>query len=58
MTRLFRRFLFDQRGAAAVEYGLVVGLVAVAIVVVLGTVGLNLKGRLDVVAEAIMQAGS
>lgn len=33
------KFLRDEEGATAIEYGLIAGLLAIAIVVVVGTVG-------------------
>jgi pilus assembly protein Flp/PilA len=38
------KFLRDEEGASAVEYGLIVGLIAVAIIVVLGLMGNGLNG--------------
>lgn len=37
MTAMFRRFLTDQRGATAIEYGLICGLI---FLVIIGSVGL------------------
>ncbi len=34
----FKKFVRDEEGASAVEYGLIVGLIAVALVLVLGLV--------------------
>lgn len=39
-----KTFWLDEEGASAVEYGLIVGLIAVAIVIVLGSVGDELFG--------------
>jgi pilus assembly protein Flp/PilA len=41
MTRL-KRFLRDESGATAIEYGLIACLIAVAIIVIVGTVGTSL----------------
>jgi pilus assembly protein Flp/PilA len=57
MSRLIRRFSADQSGASAVEYALVVSLIAVAIVGVLATLGINLRNKANQVAEAIADAG-
>ena len=38
MKTLFNRFVRDESGATAIEYGLIAALIAVAIIVVLGTV--------------------
>ncbi len=37
------KFLRDEEGATAIEYGLIVGLIAVVIVAVLGFIGTNLE---------------
>lgn len=41
----------DDRGATAVEYGLIVTLIAVAIIVVVGTVGTKLAAEFQTVAN-------
>ena len=40
---MFKRFLKDESGATAIEYGLIAALIAVAIITVVGTIGTNLK---------------
>ena len=57
MSRLIRRFSADQSGASAIEYALVVSLIAVAIIGVLATLGINLRNKANEVAEAIADAG-
>lgn len=57
MAQLILRYVADDRGATAVEYGLVASLIAVAIVGVLGTVGVNLRDKANEIAEAIGDAG-
>jgi len=42
----FARLLRDDSGATAIEYGLIAALIAVAAVVVMGTVGSNLTSVL------------
>jgi len=49
MTKLIQRFWNDEEGATAIEYGLIAGLIAVAI---LGTVS-TLGGQLDVIFQKI-----
>ena len=46
----FQRLLRDDRGATAIEYGLIAALIAVAAVTVLGTVGTNLSNVFNTVA--------
>jgi pilus assembly protein Flp/PilA len=58
MTRLAVRYVSDESGAAAIEYGLVVTLIAVAIIGVLGTLGINLRDKAMQIADAIGSAGS
>ena len=44
------RLLRDERGATAIEYGLIAALIAIAAVSVMGTVGSNLKTTFSTVA--------
>jgi len=39
MSKLFARFLKDESGATAVEYGLIVALIAAGIITIVGTLG-------------------
>lgn len=39
MLQKIRRFLKNEDGASAVEYGLIIGLIAVALILVLTTLG-------------------
>jgi pilus assembly protein Flp/PilA len=47
----FSRLLRDDSGATAIEYGLIAALIAVAAVVVMGTVGSNLTSVFTTVAS-------
>ena len=47
----FKRLLRDDSGATAIEYGLIAALIAVAAVVVMGTVGSNLTSVFTTVAS-------
>jgi pilus assembly protein Flp/PilA len=47
----FYRLMHDDRGATAIEYGLIAALIAVAAVTVLGTVGTNLTNVFSTVAN-------
>jgi len=58
MVRLVVRYLGDEHGAAAIEYGLVVALIAVAIIGTLSTLGINLRDKAMEIAEAIGDAGT
>ena len=45
--------LRDERGATAVEYGLMVALIAVVIIVAVSTLGTNLTGIFNQTASAV-----
>lgn len=47
------KFRTQDRGAAAVEYGLIVGLIAVAIIVAVGLVGGHLDRFFDFIATRL-----
>jgi pilus assembly protein Flp/PilA len=50
MLYLMRSLTSDTRGVTAIEYGLIAALIAVAAVVIMGTVGTNLTGTFSQVA--------
>lgn len=43
MTNVFARFVKDESGTTAIEYGLIAALVAVVCITALTTLGTNLK---------------
>jgi pilus assembly protein Flp/PilA len=45
-ARRLGRFLTDQRGATAIEYGLIAALISVAIIVVVFSIGQGIKNTL------------
>jgi pilus assembly protein Flp/PilA len=45
MTKLFARFLQDQTGATAIEYGLIASGIALAIIAVVNGLGTNLNNK-------------
>ena len=53
----FRRFVNDDSGATAIEYGLIAALVSVACIIVLGTLGDNLNLTFSTVATKLGTAG-
>ena len=57
MANLVVRYAADETGASAIEYGLVASLIAVAIIGVLGTLGINLRDKANEIAEAVGDAG-
>ena len=42
---MINRFLRDESGATAIEYGMIAALIAVVIIAVLGTIGTQLNGK-------------
>ena len=48
---LLKSLLVNEEGATAIEYGLIAALIAVAAVVVMGTVGTNLSSTFNTVAN-------
>ena len=53
MSGFIRRFFKDPSGASAIEYGLIAGLVSIAIVGAATTLGANLTARFTMVATAL-----
>jgi pilus assembly protein Flp/PilA len=61
MVKVFNKFLRDEEGASAVEYGLIVGLIAVALIIVLTAIGGSddgggLKGLFSAVETSVESA--
>jgi len=48
--RLLLRFVADEAGVTAIEYGLIAGLIAVVIIGALTTLGTNLSNKFNTVA--------
>lgn len=53
MSKFFARFVKDESGATAIEYGLIATGIAVAIIIAVGTVGDSLSGMFSDVATEI-----
>ena len=53
MATLLARFVDDESGATAIEYGLIAALIAVVIIGVLGTVGTRLNTKFTAVSSAL-----
>jgi pilus assembly protein Flp/PilA len=49
----FSRFLNDESGATAIEYGLIAGLIAVVIITAVSVVGTNVSLQFSKVASAL-----
>ena len=54
MSKFVTRFLKDESGATAIEYGLIAALVAVVLVTALTTLGGNLKNTFTSVAADVV----
>jgi pilus assembly protein Flp/PilA len=50
---LIRQFVRDESGATAIEYGLIVALIAVVIITAVTTVGTNLKAKFESVNSSL-----
>ena len=53
MSNFVTRFLKDESGATAIEYGLIAALIAAVLATVLGTLGTKLNTKLGEVDAAI-----
>jgi pilus assembly protein Flp/PilA len=53
MLRLVKLFRRDEKGATAIEYGLIAALIAVAAIAAMTTIGENLNTTFENVAEQI-----
>jgi pilus assembly protein Flp/PilA len=53
-----KNFFKDESGATAVEYGLMVALIAVVIITAVTALGTNLSSKFDEVAGAVGAAGT
>ncbi len=51
-----KRFVKEESGATAVEYGLLVALIAVVIITAVTTLGTNLSAKFNTVASQISSA--
>jgi pilus assembly protein Flp/PilA len=55
---MFKELLNDESGATAIEYGLIAGLVSVAIIVALTALGDSLDAIFSQISDAIDSASS
>ena len=56
MKTLFTRFVKDESGATAIEYGLIAALIAVACISIMQTLGTNLSAKFKVVSDKLSPA--
>jgi pilus assembly protein Flp/PilA len=53
MNKFVSRFMKDESGATAIEYGLIAALIAVVIIGAVSAVGTNLKGTFNNIASNV-----
>ncbi|MBP2233895.1 pilus assembly protein Flp/PilA [Sinorhizobium kostiense] len=53
MKNLLVRFVRNESGATAIEYGLIAGLIAVAIITAVGAVGTDIDAAFDKIAASL-----
>jgi pilus assembly protein Flp/PilA len=54
MLRLTKKFLRDESGATAIEYGLIAALIAVVIITAVTSVGTNLTTTFTTIAGKVL----
>jgi len=55
MSKLISRFVRDESGATAIEYGLIAALIAVVIITVLTQIGSSLNAKFGAVESGLNQ---
>jgi pilus assembly protein Flp/PilA len=58
MSKFVTRFLKDESGATAIEYGLIAALIAAVLVGVLGTLGTTLNTKFQLIQDKISAPAS
>lgn len=58
MSKFVSRFLKDESGATAIEYGLIAALIAVVLVTVMSTLGGGLESAFDGFSGQLTDAGT
>ena len=56
MSKIVARFVKDESGATAIEYGLIAALIAVAAISAMGTLGNNLSATFTEVSGSLASA--
>jgi len=56
MSKFVTRFLKDESGATAIEYGLIAALIAAVIITALTTIGSNLNGTFTTIGTKVSSA--
>ncbi len=52
---MLKKFLADENGATAIEYGLIATLIAVVVITALTTVGTTLSAKFKAVSDGLSQ---
>jgi pilus assembly protein Flp/PilA len=58
MAKLVARFMKDESGATAIEYGLIAALIALAIMVGAGALGNAINNKFDDIADCLDSGAS
>jgi pilus assembly protein Flp/PilA len=53
MKSAFKRFMNDESGATAIEYGLIASLIAAAVITAVSLVGTNLSAKFTAIATSL-----
>jgi pilus assembly protein Flp/PilA len=53
LRRIFLKFLSDQSGATAIEYGLIAAGISLAIIAVVNGLGTNLNAKFDTINTSL-----
>ncbi|MFN7281198.1 MULTISPECIES: Flp family type IVb pilin [unclassified Brevundimonas] len=53
MTQFIKKFVKDESGATAIEYGLIAALIAVLIITAVGLVGTRLEAVFNAIADGL-----
>jgi pilus assembly protein Flp/PilA len=56
MKTMFQRFVKDESGVTAIEYGLIAGLISVVILIAVTAIGTSLQGLFQTIATALAGA--
>ncbi len=58
MSKFVTRFMKDESGATAIEYGLIAALIAVVLVGALQLLGTSLSDKFDAISDEVTNAGA
>ena len=58
MSKFVTRFLKDESGATAIEYGLIAALIAAVLITALTAIGKNLDGTFTTIGDKVKAAGT